>query len=395
VHGDGVPKPARVALVHDFLVDVRGAERVFETICELWPEADLIVPIYDERGTEGRFAHRRIKTSPLQRLRPTARTFRALLPFYPFAIESFDLSGYDLVVSSSSAWAHGVICDEGTVHVCYCHNPFRYAWSHRELTLSSLRNPLGRMALERVFRSWRQWDWIAAQRVDRYVANSTTTQRRIARYFGRKSSVVYPPVHTERFKPLPQRDHFAVVSELVRHKRIEVAVQAFNMLGLPLIVVGDGPELARLRRQAHPNIRFTGRVADARVAEIVGSCRALVVTAAEEFGIAAVEAQAAGRPVIGFRAGGLTETIDDGRTGILYTPREPAALAEAVRQLDNARFSEDPCIENAQRYNAERFKVALRAEVDQALSGTSDRVPRVRTSLRRPRVGVPISLRRS
>src|ERR687886_2954631 len=196
------PPPAaqRVALIHDFLLDVRGAERVFLAICDLWPDADVFTAVYDEEGTEGRFAHRDVRTSFLQRLNPTARTFRGLLPFYPAAIESFDLSEFDVVVSSSSAWAHAVICGEGTVHVSYCHNPFRYAWNDRDRTLAERRDALSRAILRSLFHRWRQWDWIAAQRVDAYLANSETSRRRIKAYFGRDSHVVHPPVDTARFE---------------------------------------------------------------------------------------------------------------------------------------------------------------------------------------------------
>src|SRR3989440_11887672 len=191
----------RVALVHDFLLDVRGAERVFVELCQMWPQAEIFTAVYDEEGTEGRFAQRIVHSSFLQRLRPSARTFRALLPLYPAAIESFDLSGFDLVVSSSSAWAHAVICDPDTVHVSYCHNPFRYAWNDRDRTLTARRDPVSRAALRSLFHRWRQWDWIAAQRVDAYLANSHTTQRRIQAYFGRESRIVYPPVGIERVDP--------------------------------------------------------------------------------------------------------------------------------------------------------------------------------------------------
>src|SRR5918992_1442951 len=202
----------RVALVHDFLLDLRGAERVFLAMCDLWPEADFYTTVYDPGGTDGRFEGRNVQTSFLQRLRPTARTFRALLPLYPAAIESFDFSGYDLVVSSSSAWAHAVICDERTVHVSYCHNPFRYVWNDRDRTLAERRDPVTRALLSGLFRRWRQWDWIAAQRVDRYLANSRTTQARIRAYFGRDSKVVYPPVDTSRFGPGPLGDYYLVLS---------------------------------------------------------------------------------------------------------------------------------------------------------------------------------------
>src|SRR5919107_2456348 len=205
----------RVALVHDFLLDLRGA----------------------------------------------ARVFRVLLPLYPHAIESLDLRGYDIVVSSSSAWAHGVLVDPGAVHVCYCHNPFRYAWSEREATLAA-RAPLTRPALRVLLSRWRQWDTIAAQRVDRYVANSQVTAARVRRYFGRESVVLHPPVEVERFAPGPVGDHYVVLAELMAHKRIDVAVRAFNRLGLPLVVVGDGPELRRPRRMAGRSITFTGRIGD-------------------------------------------------------------------------------------------------------------------------------------
>src|SRR4029453_13210855 len=190
----------RVALIHDFLLDLRGAERVFAAMCDAWPEADVFTAVYDERGTEGRFADRPIHTSFLQRVRPTSRTFRPLLPFYPHAVESLDLRGYDIVVSSSSAWAHGVLVDPGAVHVCYCHNPFRYAWSEREATLAA-RNLVTRPVLRMLLNRWRQWDWIAAQRVDRYVANSHLTAARGRGYFGREATGLPPPGETPRFPP--------------------------------------------------------------------------------------------------------------------------------------------------------------------------------------------------
>ena len=237
-------------------------------------------------------------------------------------MESLDLRGYDLVISSSSAWAHGVIPDEDAVHVCYCHNPFRYAWNARQETLAA-RGPLGRAALGAVFQRWRQWDWIAAQRVDAYVANSQTTKRRVARYFGREATVLHPPVDVERFTPATPGEAYVVLSELMAHKRIEVAVRAFNQLRLPLLVVGNGPDARRLHRMAGPTVSFTGRVSDAEAARILARAHALVVTATEEFGIAAVEAQAAGRPVIALHEGGLRETVIDGETGTFFDAPEP------------------------------------------------------------------------
>lgn len=365
----------RVALVHDFLLDVRGAERVFLALCDLFPQADLFTAVYDEQGTEGRFAARRPTTSFLQRLRPDARTFRALLPLYPYAMEALDLRGYELVISSSSAWAHGVIADADAVHVCYCHNPFRYAWNAREATLAKY-DPLRRAALGLVFQRWRQWDWIAAQRVDQYAANSETTRKRVKRYFGREATVLYPPVETARFSLGPVGDDFVVLSELMPHKRIDLAIAAFNELRLPLTVVGNGPDARRLRRMAGPTIRFTGRVSDAEAAALLSSARALVVTATEEFGIAAVEAQAAGRPVIALREGGVRETVLEGETGLFFERPEPAALAAAVRGFDPDVFDPVACVANAGRFDIGHFRHGMRALVERAIE--AERPPRPR-----------------
>ncbi len=354
-----------MALVHDFLLDVRGGERVFIELCKMWPDADIFTAVYDERGTEGWFADRNVQASFLQRLRPSSKTFRILLPLYPVAIESFDLSSYDLVVSSSSAWAHAVLCDADTLHVSYCHNPFRYAWNERDQTLAQRRNPVARAVLRGAFRRWRQWDWIAAQRTDRYIANSRTTQARIRAYFGREASVVHPPVDTGRFRPGTPGDYYAVVSELMPHKQIDVAVAAFNLLGLPLVVVGDGPWGRRLRSMAGPNIQFLGRQSDEAVAEILGGARALVQTSVEEFGIAAVESQAAGRPVIARRGGGALETIVEGVTGCLWSGG-PEELAQAVLGFDDAAIAPAACARNARRFDVATFRRRILEEIEAA-----------------------------
>ena len=372
---------ARVALVHDFLLDLRGAERVFLSLCDLFPDADLFTAVYDPDGTEGRFAHRRVTPSFLQALRPTARTFRALLPLYPAAMESLDLRGYDLVLSSSSAWAHGVIPDEDAVHLCYCHNPFRYAWNARDETLAR-RDPVTRAALRVILQRWRQWDWIAAQRVDAYVANSHTTRRRIRRYFGREADVLHPPVVTRRFAPGPVGEEYVVLSELVPHKHLDVAVQAFNRLRRPLVIVGDGPDERRLRRMAGPMVRFVGRLSDEETAQTLQRARALVVTAKEEFGIAAVEAQAAGRPVIALDAGGVRETLQDGVTGTFFPALHPDALAEAVAGFDALAVDPAACVANARRFDEERFREGMRTLVSRAMA--EDRPGRV-TPRRRAR----------
>ena len=374
----------RVALVHDFLLDLRGAERVFLAMCDVWPDADIYTAVYNEEGTEGRFSHRNVHSSFLQRLGPTARTFRTLLPLYPAAIESFDFSEYDLVVSSSSAWAHAIICDERTTHVCYCHNPFRYAWSDRERTLAGRPAP-SRAVLDVIFRRWRQWDWIAAQRVDRYITNSRTTQARIRNYWNRDSVVVYPPVETSRFQPGEVGQHYLVLSELMPHKRIDVAIEAFNKLGLPLVVCGDGPEARALRRISGPTIRFVGRVSDPEAARLLSSCRALVVAAVEEFGIAAVEAQAAGRPVIAVRGGGTLETVVDEVTGCFWAGGANE-LAAVVAGFDDAAVDPAACVRNAARFDTSVFKRELPRQVESALAVEDAQPRRPRPVLRTARL---------
>jgi glycosyltransferase involved in cell wall biosynthesis len=368
---NGAARRERVALVHDFLLDLRGAERVFLAMCEIWPDADVFTAVYDEEGTEGRFAHRNVHATFLQRLKPTANSFRALLPFYPAAIESLDLSGYDLVVSSSSAWAQGIIPGAGAAHVCYSHNPFRYAWNDRDRTLAERRDPVTRAVLRRLFHRWRQWDWIAAQRVDAYVANSRVTQSRIRSYYGRESTIVHPPVDTARFRPGTPDGYYLVLSELMPHKRIDFAVHAFNRLRLPLVIAGDGPDLRRLRRIAGPTVTFAGRVSDEHVARLLEGTRALVVTAVEEFGIAAVEAQAAGRPVISIAAGGALETVIEGTTGTFWRGG-PEQLADAVRGFDAEAVDPLKCVESARRFDVQVFKRSLPNEVRQALASSRD-----------------------
>jgi glycosyltransferase involved in cell wall biosynthesis len=353
---------------------------VFVELCDMWPEADIFTAVYDEAGTEGRFADRNVHSSFLQRLRPSSRSFRALLPLYPAAIESFDLSDYDLVVSSSSAWAHAVLCDERSVHVSYCHNPFRYAWNDRDQTLARRRDPITRAVLRGAFRRWRQWDWIAAQRTNRYVANSRITQARIQAYFGRESAIVYPPVNTARFAPGPVGDYYLIVSELMAHKQIDVAVAAFNKLKLPLVIVGDGPHARRLKRDSGPTINLVGRLSDADVASTIQGARALIVTSVEEFGIAAVESQAAGRPVIARAAGGVLETVVEGVTGCFWTGG-PDELAQAVLEFDETAVDPLACAEHAERFGVNSFRRGLMNEIKAACAYDSRPMVRARRPL--------------
>ena len=367
----------RVALVHDFLVDSRGAERVFLEIAAMFPNADLFSPIYDEVGTEGRFVVRGVTSSYLNRLRPNASTFRALLPFYPRATESLDFSSYDLVVSSSSAWAHGIKLQSGQRHLCYCHNPFRYAWGDREAALAG-RGRLARPVVTRILDRWKSWDRLVSTEVDRYVANSEVTRRRIATSFGRASAVVYPPVDIARFGAAIPGDQFVVVSELVAHKRIDIAVRAFTAIGLPLAVVGDGPDQERLKELAGPTIEFTGRVSDREVEERLSTAAALVQCATEEFGIASVEAQASGRPVIALAAGGALEAVIDNKTGMFFDEPRPEALIATLAKFDPSAYDPVDCRRQAERFSVEAFRQGMGMQL--AAMEEMPNAPRLRTS---------------
>jgi glycosyltransferase involved in cell wall biosynthesis len=355
----------RPALVHDYLLVMRGAERTFAAMSSLLPEAPVYTLLYSERGTEGRFADRDVKTSYLQRLRVGQSKFRRLLPVLPHAAESLDLGPHDVVLSSSSAFAHGVRTSPDALHVCYCHSPFRYVWHERERALDEAprgMRPIAGRVLDRV----RDWDLSASQRVTRYVANSEITRERIRRFWNRDAAVVHPPVDVHRFRCGSPEDYFLVVTELVRHKRVDVALEAAALAKRPIKVVGTGPEL-RCLKALHPHADFLGRVPDAELADIYSRALAVVVPNVEEFGIAAVEAQAAGRPVVAAGAGGALETVNDGVTGVLVPPGNVDALADAMRNTDFAAFSPDAIREQALRFSPDRFREKLARELDAAL----------------------------
>lgn len=344
----------RVALAHDYLLVLRGAERTFAAITDLYPQAPIFTLLYDELGTRGRFADRFISTSPLQRLRVRQSSFRRLLPLYPAAAARLRPKECDVVLSSSSAFAHGLRAPAGAVHVCYCHAPFRYAWYEQERALKeiprALRPPL-RLALARL----RGWDLAASRKVDVYIANSRLTQERIKRFYGRESMIVHPPVETERFAPGVAGERLLVVSEIVRHKRVHVALEAARRAKTPIAVVGSGPDHATLSA-AYPEAEFHGRASDQDLAKLYASARAVIVPSMEEFGITAVEAQAAGRPVIAARAGGALETLIEGQTGLFAELDDADSFTSAISRLDELDFDPQRAVENASRFSVQVFQ---------------------------------------
>jgi glycosyltransferase involved in cell wall biosynthesis len=356
----------RVSLAHDYLLVMRGAERTFAAIADLYAQAPIFTLLYDEQGTGSRLAGRTIVTSPLQRLRVRQASFRRLLPLYPWAIERLRPPDCDVLISSSSAFAHGIHPPAGAVHLCYCHAPFRYAWYEEARALAeapAALRPLLRLQLARM----RRWDLAASHGVDEYIANSELTRERIKRFYGRDSTIVHPPVETERFAPGQPGDSLLVVSELVPHKRLHVALEAAQLARVPIDVVGSGPELDSLR-EAFPRATFLGRVEDRELTGLYASARAVLVPSMEEFGITAVEAQAAGRPVIAAAAGGALETVLDGETGTLARFGDVDSFRRAIEGLDTRDFDPARSVANAQRFSVEAFRTRLSEQVERALA---------------------------
>lgn len=349
----------KVAIVHDWLTNIGGAERVVESLLKAYPQADLYTSVYNEARLS-QFKGR-VTTSFLQHW-PLARRKHQLFPVLrTLAFESFDLSGYDLVVSSSSAEAKGVITPTETLHVSYIHTPVRYYWSNYEQYLEDpgfgALNPLIRLITPFFVRRMRRWDYAAAQRPDVLVANSQTVADRITKYYKRSSELVYPPVDIERFSKgdISDKGYFLVVSRLVSYKRFDLAVAACSRLGLKLIVAGDGPELKRLKSMAGPTIEFKGHLSDAEITELYQGCTAFLFPGEEDFGITPVEAMACGKPVVAFGKGGAAETVVDGKTGLHFTEQTIESLVDALRKFGHIKWDHAAILAHAEGFSEARF----------------------------------------
>jgi glycosyltransferase involved in cell wall biosynthesis len=360
-----------VLLVHDYLLVLRGAERTFAAMTECFPQAPLATLLYDRRGTQGRFGHRQVRTSFLQPFAADQRRFRRYLPLLPLAAESLPVKDARVVISSSSAFAHGVRPAEGAVHISYCHSPFRYVWHERERTERGVPAP-ARPVGHAMLGALRRWDFRAAGRVDGFVANSELTRQRIADFYSREAVVVHPPVDVDRFTARPDpRDYLLTVGEVTRHKNSEIAIAAAERAGMKIKVVGTGPDLSRLRKR-FGRAEFLGRVDDRQLAALYAGCQALVVPAIEEFGITMVEAHAAGRPVVAAAGGGALEIVVDGVNGVLVPPRSVNALAEALRATDWNSFDPVSLRCSAQRFSAQGFRRRFVAAVTATLARAPD-----------------------
>ncbi|HSB55850.1 MAG TPA: glycosyltransferase [Gemmatimonadales bacterium] len=347
----------KVALAHDYLIQAGGAERVVAALHRIFPEAPIFTTIADPSVTESLLPDARICTSWMQRLPGLRKHFRKYVLLYPSAIESLDLSGFDLVISSSSAFAKGVVTDPGAFHLCYCHTPMRFGWNAGGYAEREEWGKAVRWILPQVTGRLRRWDQRTASRVDLYVANSSVVAERIERCYRRPARVIHPPVEVDRITPGGTKgDFFLVVSRLVAYKRVDLAIEAFTRMGRPLVVIGDGPARVALERLAGPTIRFLGRQSDAEVAAYLAACRALIFPGEEDFGIVPLEANAAGRPVIAFEAGGALDTVIPGKTGIFFERQSAEALSDAVEQCENSIW--DPAVirEHAETFREEVFR---------------------------------------
>lgn len=360
----------RVAIIHYWLVTMRGGERVVEALLDLYPEADVFTHVADPSAISPRIAARLKGTTFVGRIPGARRLYQKLLPLMPLALERLDLSEYDLVISSEGGPAKGVLPRADALHVCYCHSPMRYLWVMPEGYLAELPAPLRPLAAWLLHRL-RIWDVTTAARVDHFIANSATVSKRIRRFWRRDSIVVHPPVDLARFEVAPDgpEDAYLFASQLVGYKRADIAVRAFAGSERTLIVAGEGPELAALRRIATPNVRFVGRVTDEQLAVLYARCRALVFCAEEDFGIVPLEAMACGRPVIAFGRGGVRETVVDGVTGLFFHAQTADSLRATLDRFEamEARFDPAAIRLHAEGFGRERFAREIGALIDRWL----------------------------
>lgn len=363
----------KVVIVHDWLTGMRGGEKVLESICRLFPSADLLTLVADASTVSPLIRSRRIRPSIVQALPRATKWYRNYLPVFPFAIEQFDLDDVDLVISTSHCAAKAVVPTGRARHLCYCHSPMRYAWDQFDAYFGPAR--LGRWksaAARHVMAHMARWDRNTAHRVDMFLANSQHVAGRIARYYNRQATVLHPPVDTAFFTPdgaAPASD-FLVVSALVPYKRLEVVVDAATRLSLPLTMVGNGPDDGRLRARAGSTVKFLGAVEGAALRDLYRRARAFLLPGEEDFGIAPVEAMACGRPVIALGRGGATETVIPRVTGELVDTDAPEAFAAAMQSFDPGKYTAKSIRAHAEQFGVDRFESAFRASVS-ALAGAA------------------------
>jgi glycosyltransferase involved in cell wall biosynthesis len=361
---------ARLALVHDWLNQRGGAEDVLEALKEFFPHAPLYTSMYWRNGMPAVYRRWDIHTTWMDRLPGIYRHHQPYLPLYPLAFDRLDLSGYRLVLSNKSGFCHGVRVGPDTLHVCYCLTPTRYVWSYEAYAAREALPPVLGWVLRPLISRLRRWDYAAAQRVDHFIAISTEIQARIKQQYRREATIIHPPVDTGRFSPVERHESFfLIVSRLVPYRRIDLAVHAFNQLGLPLLIAGSGRDRAALEEMAADNITFLGYVPDAELSDLFARCRAYILPGSEDFGIAPVQAMAAGRPVIAYAAGGALDTVIPGETGLYFREPTSQSLAAAVQAFDDACFDPAHIRHHAQQFDKSVFEGKLRAYLGSLVAG--------------------------
>lgn len=359
----------KVAVIHYWLIGMRGGERVLEQILSCYPDADLYTHVIDRNAVTPIILDRKVVETFVGRLPGAKRHYQKYLGFMPRALEELDLSSYDLVISSESGPAKGVLAGPNALHVCYCHTPMRYLYDH----YPQYRDELGgvkRMYFSHLAHRLRQWDFVAAARVDRFIANSSFVAARINRVYGREADVIHPPVDLQAFQPVPSpsRDYYLCVSELVRYKRVDLAIEAVRGSGTRLLVVGDGEEASTLSRTAPPNVEFLGRVGMERLRELYAGARALIFPGEEDFGIVPVEAMASGTPVIALGRGGARDSVVDGMTGIFFPEQSATSIQKAVRIFEAMQFDTEKIIAHARGFSEANFRESFAGTVERLMA---------------------------
>jgi glycosyltransferase involved in cell wall biosynthesis len=348
---------------------MRGGEKCLEALCELYPDAVIHTLFHRKGKLSPGIARHEIRTSPVQELPGVFEHYRYYLPFFPAAIETFDMRGYDLIVSTSHCVAKGIRRVKPGAHICYCFTPMRYAWGFFDEYFGN-KSGVARAAIRFFMARLREWDRRTSDRVDRFIAISQHVRERILRYYGRDAEVIYPPADTVFYTPSPEtarEDFYLIVSALVPYKRVDLAVRALGKLGRRLIVIGDGPELATLKRLARPGTTFLGWQSDESIRDHYRRARALVFPGEEDFGIVPVEAQACGLPVVAYGRGGALETVLRRETGLFFAELTEESLCGTIEEFERTKFLPELARLNAERFSRDRFKKEIRAAIDRAL----------------------------
>lgn len=370
----------KIALVHDYLNQYGGAEKVLEVFTEIFPDAPIYTLFYDKKIVDEFFPGKKIRASFLQKLPFIKKHHRIFPPLMPVAVERFDLSGYDLVISDSAAFGKGVITNPKTLHICYCHTPTRYAWDDSHKYVKEFSMPkLAKIFVPFFMNYLRLWDKEAAHRVDRFICNSKFVEQRIKKYYKRDAEVIHPPIDTEFFKPSDhaksplatnEASYYLMVGRLLPYKRFDIAIEAFNKLELPLKIIGNGPEMKKLKKMANWNIEFLGELPGKELREYYQNCQALIFPQEEDFGIVALEAMSCGKPIIAYRGGGALESVLEGKTGVFFNEQSMESLVEAIKGfcllLNESKFDSVFIRNHTVKFDKEIFKKKIKDFVDKA-----------------------------